>query len=224
MSGLPHLRDVSNYQHPIDWAKEKGEVVAVYTKVGQGLTFTDPYGKTHLRNARAQKIPAGGYLYATPGIGSGEQQADRLIALAPVIPGQLRPCVDCEWPNSPLNNNPAALATWYLAFVARVLAKTGVYPTMYGSSYYLAQFAPYHPEVFGKCPLWVASYGVPQPAIPAPWHSWQAWQWTEAWKDPAISGSVDDSFVSELSALMVPKLTVRRAVKKRAKKAAPKPT
>lgn len=218
---LPHLRDVSSYQHPVDWRVEAREVEAVYVKVSQGLTYTNPYGQTQLRNARAAKLPAGGYHYCTPGVGSGQQQADRLLSLTPLTPGRLRPCLDCEAPSS---LTPPQLAAWYLAAVVRVLARTGLYPTIYGSPYYLAGFAQYHPEVFGRCPLLVADYGVTAPKVPPPWTGWAAWQWTDANRDPAVTTLTDDSFVADLGALTIPRPTVRRLVTKhKAQKAYPHP-
>lgn len=200
---LPRLRDVSNWQGPVDWRAEKHEVVGVYAKTSQGVSYTDPTFARRLRNATyAGLFHFGGYHYCVPGSGSPEAQADRLLALAPLAPGRLRPCLDCE--DNTLRLNPAQLAAWYLGAVIRVHSKTGYWPTIYGSPSYLSGFAVYHPEVFGLCPLWLADYGVAHASPPAPWSHWCAWQWTESFKDPA-AGRVDDSFVSDLAALQIPK-------------------
>lgn len=199
---LPHLRDLSNWQRTIDWNLEKREVAAVYVKVSQGLTFIDATARAKIRGAASVGLPVGGYHFATPGVGSPEAQADRLLSLAPHLPyRRLRACVDCEW--NELGLNSAQLAAWYLGFVIRVHRVAGYWPTMYGSPSYLQAFATYHPEVFGRCPLWVAHYGVPRPHVPAPWTHWTAWQWTQSFKDPAV-GRVDDSFVADLANLRIP--------------------
>ena len=199
---LPHLRDLSNWQRAVDWRLERREVAAVYVKVSQGLTYIDPTAHAKIEQALAFNVPAGGYHFATPGVGSPEQQADILLRYAPRLPyRQLRACVDCEWNELGLNN--AQLAAWYLGFVIRVHRRAGYWPTIYGSPSYLQSFATYHPEIFGRCPLWVANYGVPRPHVPAPWTHWTAWQWTETYRDPAV-GRVDDSFVSDLKALRIP--------------------
>jgi lysozyme len=207
VTGLPRLRDVSNWQGPVDWRAEKREgTVAVYAKCSQGMSYTDPTFKRRLRNATFAGFWAfGGYHYCVPGSGSGEAQADRLLSLAPLAPGRLRPCLDCE--DNSLRLNPQQLAAWYLGAVIRVHSRLGYWPTLYGSPSYLSSFAVYHPEVFGLCPLWLADYGVTHAAPPAPWSHWSAWQWTDTYRDPAV-GKVDDSFVAGLKALTIPGVTV----------------
>jgi lysozyme len=177
-------------------------VAGVYVKVSQGQGFTDPTAARRIRNASYARLPVGGYHFCTPGVGSPESQADRLIRLAPLRPGQLRPCADCEW--NDLHLNDAQLAAWYLGFVLRCKSRLGYWPTIYGSPFYLRSFALYHPEVFGLCPLWLADYGVQHAVPPAPWTHWTAWQWTSTFKDPAVAGRVDDSFVADLAALKIP--------------------
>lgn len=203
MTQLAHLRDVSNWQGPVDWRAEKKLVAGCYMKVSQGMTYTDPTAARRIRNASWARVKVGGYHFCTPGVGSPEAQADRLLALAPLASGRLRPCLDMEW--NELHLNPQQLAAWYLGAVLRVKARTGYWPVIYGSPSYLSSFATFHPEVFGRCPLWLASYGLKHPpAPPAPWSHWSAWQWTSAWKDPAIHGRVDDSYVAYLAELTVP--------------------
>jgi lysozyme len=201
---LPKLRDVSHWQGPVAWKQEKKLVAGVYVNVGQGMGYTDPTAQRRIKNANYAGLGVvGGYLYCVPGVGSPQAQADRLLKLAPLGPGRLRPCMDCEAETS-LNN--AQLGAWYYAFGLRVLQVTGYRPTVYGSPSYLSRFTTQGDQVaafFARCPLWVADYGVSRPSIPAPWSAWQAWQWTESFKDPAI-GRVDDSFVADLTALRIP--------------------
>lgn len=201
-SGLPHMADVSHWQGPVDWKAEKRRgLAACYVNVGQGMTYTDPTAARRIRNATFARIPVGAYLFLTPGVGSGEAQADRLLKMAPLRPGQLRPCLDFEWNQLHLNNQQ--LAAWLLGAVTRIHTRTGYFPTIYGSPGILSPVTTIHPEVFGRCPLWVANYGVSRPTVPAPWTSWAAWQWTETYKDPAV-GTRDDSFVADLAALKIP--------------------
>lgn len=198
---LPHLRDVSNWQGPVDWRAERKLIVGCYAKTSQGTGYTDPTFARRLRNATYAGIwHFGGYHFCTPGSGSPEAQADRLLALAPLAPGRLRPCLDCE--ANPLKLGPGQLAAWYLGAVIRVHKRTGYWPVIYGSPSYLSSFAVFHPEVFGRCPLWLASYGVTH-GPPAPWSHWSAWQYTSSFSDPAV-GRVDDSWVADLKALSVP--------------------
>ena len=214
MAALPHLRDVSSWQGPIDWrAERRAGVRYVYCKVSQGTTYVDPTGARRIRNASWAGLHAGGYHFATPGVGSPEAQAARLLELAPHRKGMLRPCVDCEWNEHGLE--PAALAAWYLGFVVSVHKRTGFWPAVYGSPSYLARFAVYHPDVFGRCPLWLADYGVARPKVPAPWSHWAAWQWTDRRYDPAAGSRVDDSFVADAAALLVPGPLARARARRR---------
>jgi GH25 family lysozyme M1 (1,4-beta-N-acetylmuramidase) len=198
---LPHLRDVSSWQGPVNWRQEKRLVEAVYVKVSEGMSYTDPTAQRRIRNATYVRLPVGGYHFCRPGVGSPEAQADRLLALAPLRPGQLRPCLDCEDQTSGLNQ--MQLATWYMGAAIRVHKRTGYWPTIYGSPSYLGPLMSEYPHVFGYCPLWLADYGVKRPTVPPPWSHWAAWQWTDAYQDPAV-GRVDDSFLADLSALKIP--------------------
>jgi GH25 family lysozyme M1 (1,4-beta-N-acetylmuramidase) len=174
----------------------------VYGKTSEGQTYVDPTFARRLRNATYAGLwRFGGYHFCTPGAGSGESQADRLLKYAPTAPGRLRPCLDCE--ANPLHLNPGQLAAWYLGAVIRVKERRGYWPVLYGSPSYLAQFATVHADVFGRCPLWVAHYGVPSPTVPAPWSHFAAWQWTSAHHDPAV-GTVDDTRVADGAALAIP--------------------
>lgn len=194
-------------------------MVGVYAKCSQGLTFTDATFAKRLRNATYAGLRHfGGYHFATPGVGSPERQADRLLALAPLAPGRLRPCLDAEW--NGLGLNAGQLAAWYLGFVLRVKRRSGYWPTLYGSPGLLGPWTVLHPEVFGRCPLWVAHYGVTHPSIPAPWSHAAAWQWTDRFKDPA-AGRVDDSFVYDLHALTIPASSAARTVVNYARRALP---
>lgn len=213
LTRLPHLRDVSNWQGPVDWRRERREVVGCYVKVSQGASYVDATARRRIRNAAYVGLPVGGYHYATPGVGSGAAQADRLIRYAPLAPGRLRPCLDCE--AEPVDGMLGReLADWYADAVRRLWRRLGYAPTIYGSPFYLERFAPHHPDLFGACPLWVAHYGVASPTIPRPWHSFAAWQHTSGWHDPALPRDrrVDDSLVADLAALRIPRRARRLVV------------
>ena len=200
LTTLPRLRDLSNWQGPVNWGIEKREIVGCYVKVTQGQTYTDPTAPARIRAATDARVPVGGYHYATPGVGSPESQAIRLLEHAPKRKGQLRPCLDAE--ANPLRLNDGQLAAWYLGFVSYIHLHTGQLPVIYGSPSYLRGWSLYHPEVFGACPLWIANYGVKVPTVPPPWSHWTAWQWTQTFEDPAV-GRVDDSYVADLKALTI---------------------
>lgn len=201
-ASLPHLRDISDWQGTVDWREEAKEVVGVYAKVAQGQSWTDTRGQERLRNAEYAGLKTGGYSYVTPGVGSPESQAAKLLSLAPTGGKKhLKPCLDVEWNGFRLA--PGALAVWVAGAAIYIKEKEGYYPVVYGSPSFLSSFATHAAEVLGMCPLWVADYGVRLPQIPPPWIHAAAWQWTDARKDPAV-GTVDDSLVFDLEALTIP--------------------
>src|SRR5207237_188340 len=119
------------WQGPVNWRLERKIVAGCYVKVTQGQTYTDPTAARRIRNATFARVPVGGYHFCTPGVGSGESQADRLLEHAPLRPGQLRPCLDCE--DNRLGLNEGQLAAWYLGAVLRVHRRVGYWPVLYGS-------------------------------------------------------------------------------------------
>jgi lysozyme len=69
-----------------------------------------------------------------------------------------------------------------VAFVERIRERTGVYPGIYGSEYYLRQalnspkVSPAQRKILTNCWLWVANYHY-QPRTTAPWDYWALWQY-----------------------------------------------
>jgi GH25 family lysozyme M1 (1,4-beta-N-acetylmuramidase) len=203
---LPHLRDLSHWNAKVDWRLEKRRGLwGVYLNCGQGINYNDPTFRRRLVNATyAGFWRVGAYLFTVPGSGSPQAQADHLLKLAPKAPGRLRPCLDCE--SNPLRLPPQKLAAWYAAAVAHIQARTGYWPTIYGPPSFLGSFATADRtagELFGKCPLWLAEYGVRVPRVPDPWTHYSAWQYTDAYSDPAV-GMVDDSLVADGQAITIP--------------------
>src|SRR5262249_36591763 len=69
-----------------------------------------------------------------------------------------------------------------VAFVERIRERTGVYPGIYGSEYYLRQtlnspkVSPVQKKILTNCWLWIANYHY-QPRTTAPWGYWALWQY-----------------------------------------------
>jgi lysozyme len=69
-----------------------------------------------------------------------------------------------------------------VAFVERIRERTGVYPGIYGSEYYLRQalnsprVSPAQRKILTNCWLWIANYHY-QPRATAPWDYWALWQY-----------------------------------------------
>lgn len=69
-----------------------------------------------------------------------------------------------------------------VAFVERIRERTGVYPGIYGSEYYLRQVlnsprvSIAQKKTLTNCWLWIANYHY-QPRATAPWNYWALWQY-----------------------------------------------
>jgi GH25 family lysozyme M1 (1,4-beta-N-acetylmuramidase) len=202
--GLPHLRDLSHWNGPVDWHAEKARGLwGVYLNCGQGANYTDPTFKLRLKNATyAGFWKVGAYLFTVPGSGSPQAQVEHLLKQAPLAPGRLRPCLDVE--SNPLGLPAAKLAAWVAAAVGELEQRTGYPPLLYGPPSFLQSFAPHAAVILARCPLWLANYGVLRPTVPDPWTHYSAWQWTQNFHDPDIHGAVDDTLVADQKALTVP--------------------
>jgi lysozyme len=207
---LPHLRDVSEWQGLVDWSHyatvAHPHLVGLYYRAGRGPGIRDAQLVRNSVGARRARMHVGAYWYLEPGVGSPELQVDALVASAPHVRGaSLRPALDCE------DGSPTGKREWYLRAIVRACKRLGFAPTVYGSPSYLE--ALQLPAWVGReCPLWLADYGVARPELPKPWAHWSAWQYTDSATDPACAGRVDDSLVSNLSALVCPRRLSRRPV------------
>ncbi len=69
-----------------------------------------------------------------------------------------------------------------VAFVERIRQRTGVYPGIYGSEYYLRQalnspkVSAAQKQTLTNCWLWIANYHK-EPRATAPWNYWALWQY-----------------------------------------------
>lgn len=165
-------------RYDLDAAKAGG-IVALIHKATEGGDFVD---KGYVRAAVEAK--RAGLLFALYHFANGktaaEKQADHFLAHAADHPEALL-ILDIE------KNDRSRFGTMTLAqavtFVERVHAATGRWPVFYTYTSMLAGMmrgaTDAQRAVLAHCPLWVAQYGEMPQHVPAPWATWDLWQYTD---------------------------------------------
>ncbi len=194
--------DVSHWQGTIDWTQVAGAGYQfAFLKATEGQTFDDPNYSTYRSNADAAGLHIGAYHFARPDSTTNDAtlEADHFTGFAAPASGDLLPVLDLEDSGG---LSTSALITWVQAWLDRVTATVGSQPIIYTSPSFwqtsmgdTTQFADE-----GYRLLWIANWGVPQPAVPAGnWggNGWTFWQYTDCGIVPGISGCVDLDYLKK---------------------------
>lgn len=193
-----HLRgiDVSHYQGRIDWRQvaRSGHHFAI-AKATEGRTYID---QTYLRNkvlAEANGLAFGAYHFARPDRGPNDavREANHFLDVARLEPGNVIPVLDLETTGGLSHRR---LTRWILTWLRRVHERIGVRPMVYTSPVGWAERTGNTTAVAeaGYDVLWVAHWGVREPALPArDWGGagWSLWQRSDCGSVPGIRGCVD---------------------------------
>jgi len=188
--------DVSQWQGTVDWVKvaASGKRFAMIRASAGSLTVDARY-TANRAGAAAAGLKVAAYHFANPDSKTGDAvtEADFFLSLAAPAPGELLPVLDLEVSNG---LSTAAMQTWAMAWLERVRTRLGVRAMIYtnpnfwrttmGDSTAFANA--------GYTVLWVANWGVKQPAVPAAnWggQSWTFWQYSSCGTVPGIAGCVD---------------------------------
>lgn len=192
--------DVSMWQGAVNWPRVKADGIELaFVKATQGDHSSDPYLSRNRREAEALGIRVGCYAYVEPDKSTPQAQAAHLARMIGALGRrELRPVQDLE------TGNPAATEAFARAFTREVVRLLGVTPLLYSYSAYLAAMKLTKPIGGG---LWLASYGRDDgtdygAAVPAPWRSWVAHQYTSKGHAPGIAGAVDLSHAPKLRPLL----------------------
>jgi GH25 family lysozyme M1 (1,4-beta-N-acetylmuramidase) len=188
--------DVSSHQPRVDWARVKADGIGfVYIKATEGVGFVDPKFGAHWAGAKSVGLPRGAYHFARPDTGSGgtaatakkdaNAEADAFLATAAPRSGDLLPVLDLETAGL----SPSLMVVWATAWLERVRARTGVRPVLYTYPGFWSRMG--NTRTLGSYPLWIASYGVSSPQVPAGWSRYTIWQYTSSGSVPGIAGNVD---------------------------------
>jgi lysozyme len=188
--------DVSHYQGRIDWGRvaRSGHHFAI-AKATEGARYVDD---TYLRNkilAEANGIAFGAYHFARPDRRPNDavREANHFLDVARLEPGNVIPVLDLETTGGLSHRQ---LTRWILTWLRRVHERLGVRPMVYTSPTGWAQRTGNTTAVAeaGYDVLWVAHWGVREPALPARnWggNGWSLWQRSDCGSVPGIRGCVD---------------------------------
>ncbi|XP_014279539.1 lysozyme M1 [Halyomorpha halys] len=154
----------------VDFTKIKADgIVAVVHKATQGVSGVDRTYASRRIQAEKEGLLWGAYHFGTKG--NPVKQADHFLQTVGDTKGVLL-MLDVE-ENKGAEMSPSEAEE----FVKRIKEKTGRYPMLYGTRYFLR---PYNLENLKRCSLWVAHYtGISDPKIPIHWSSWTLWQYTD---------------------------------------------
>ncbi|GAB3543707.1 hypothetical protein GCM10027444_02600 [Actinopolyspora lacussalsi] len=190
-----HGIDVSNHNGPIQWNEvaASGEHYA-FVLATDGGNFTNPMFDQQFNGAKNAGMLAGAYHFGRP-TGSAVGQADRLLnTMGSTDDGKtLPPVLDLEVsPNGGgcYGKTSGQLHSWTQSFLDRVKSKTGEDAIVYASPSFWSSCMAGSQE-FSENPLWLASYGVPQPSLFGGWDAYSFWQYTNKGSVPGITGPVD---------------------------------
>jgi lysozyme len=180
--------DVSGYQGPVDWAAAKAAGIAfAFARVSDGTGYPDTEFATNWPALRAAGVVRGAYQFFRPAEDPAAQARIFLAMLSSaggLRPGDLPPVIDVEVTD---DTTDATIQAHMQAWVDAMQAGTGRQPIVYASP----SFAWHLGTGFWSYPLWVASWGVSCPALPAGWSSWTFWQKSDVGTVQGIAGAVD---------------------------------
>ncbi|EQD82917.1 GH25 family lysozyme M1 (1,4-beta-N-acetylmuramidase) [Saccharopolyspora erythraea NRRL 2338] len=187
--------DVSNHNGSIDWRKVAADGKQfTFVLATDGTSFTNPRYSEQYHGAKEAGLIAGAYHFARPDK-SAEAQADRLLATADYQPDgrSLPPVLDLEV--DPKGGGCYGLSVqemhqWTDTFNRKIKDATGKDPIIYANPSFWNQCMGGTAD-YGDHPLWLASYGVSNPKVPAGFDNWDFWQYTDSGKVAGISKPTD---------------------------------
>ena len=197
--------DCSKYQKDINWSKAKlSGIDFAFIKITEGTTGHEDniYNlKARVLSAQQNGVKVGYYHFARPGNvldpeSDAKEEVDNVISHIGFLPKSNLPLVlDIEaysttivWDNKVKLDHMTRFVT---AFIAGMNAH-GITTIFYSyKSFTDSNMKP----IFGKQPLWIASYvknpEINLPPIPNGWSNWNIWQFTDKGSIDGYVGGID---------------------------------
>lgn len=188
--------DVSNHNGDIDWSKVAADGKKfTFVLATDGTSFTNPrYGEQY-HGAKGAGLIAGAYHFARPGSSSAEEQAERFLntagyqadgkTLPPVLDLEVDPKVGGCYGLS-----VDEMHRWTKTFNEKVKERTGKDAIIYANPSFWRECMG-STDAFGNHALWLASYGVDNPAVPNGFGDWDFWQYTSKGRVAGINTNTD---------------------------------
>jgi lysozyme len=180
--------DVSHWNGNVRWGNvNKNKVNFVWTKISQGVDYTDPSAKRNLHGCRNNGISVGGYHFPSPQVGGSNdpklEVQDFLKYYGGCIPsGDMLPVLDLE---AGVKGDPDHNRQWALEWLKELENETGLRAVVYTAKWYVYSYLKNDVGSLVDYPLWVADYTQPykeggrnEPDSTCGWDEWSVWQWT----------------------------------------------
>ena len=184
--------DVSVYQEEIDFEKVKaaGKEV-VYIRAGYG-TSEDERFRANAAAARKAGMRLGFYFFVTAETAAqAEEQGRYFAALIRGVPYNCLPAVDFEEYGELSAESLNEIA---LAFARTVEGETGHTPIFYTN---VSSVETRWKEALTRYPLWIAEWGVSEPASLGNWKEWVGFQHSNVGRVEGISTDVDLDYFTD---------------------------
>jgi len=190
--------DVSHWQGSINWTsvKNSGKRFA-FCKATERTTFTDSRFASNWAAMKNVGLIRGAYHFGRPGT-DPVAQANRFCDVVRPTSGDLQMMLDMEVTDG---KTPSQVRSWIVAFINRIVARTGRPGIIYTGFYFWRDRAGNGSNL--NCPLFLAAYvSNPSNYVPAAWPFFTFWQYTSSGSCPGVSGNVDrDAFNGSLTGL-----------------------
>lgn len=212
--------DVSSLQHPtttstINWANVAAAGKAFTgIKATEGDYYPNPFFATDVQQATAAHLYVIPYAFANPfpsaqngtaakqadyaasyvKAGSASAPADLMLPLA--LDLEADPYAANDNTNQCYGLNTTQMVNWITGFINeydKQLPKTG--PLIIYTTANWWDTCTGNSKAFGSHPLWLASYGVSNPALPAGWSNYTFWQYSNGGTVSGIVGPVDLNYL-----------------------------
>ncbi|MBQ2774881.1 MAG: LysM peptidoglycan-binding domain-containing protein [Clostridia bacterium] len=180
--------DVSEFQGDIDFERAASDGIrAVYIRVGVGSSYVDPYFHENYEKAKDAGLYVGFYHYVTArSVEEGRQQAEFFASLVTGREPDMRLAMDFESFGSLNAEEVNEISREYLRTLTSTTGKDAVVYSDTSNAINVFDEA-----LAREYPLWVAEYGVEEPADNGKWDSWVGFQFADVGRVAGISGDVD---------------------------------
>ncbi len=198
-----HGFDVSHFNGGVSWdVVSKNDLNFVVLKATEGVDWVDPSFASHWQESKKNGFIRGAYHFFVSA-DDPVAEANWFIQNVALEPGDLPPVVDVE--RADKKDLPNLTANLKI-FVSALEKHFGVPPIIYtGPKFWSSSIK----EPFPNHALWVAEYGVTQPALPNGWNNWTFWQYSQQGVVSGVEKAVDlNTFtgtIEDLRKLLLPR-------------------
>lgn len=185
--------DVSMWEGTIDYSVVKNDgIEIVYIKATEGQNYIDPYFEENYKNAKTNDLKIGFYHYL---IARSEDEA--VLEAKHFIRTIAGKEIDCKLAMD--FESFGDLSVEEINNIAKIFMQT--IETLSNKKAIVYSDVSNARNVFSeeltKYTIWIAEYGVNEPANDVKWENWEGWQYTDEGKIDGISGNVDRDYFTE---------------------------